>query len=146
MFCTIQSNGEICISILIVAPIVVVLCLVSDIQWFVSFLVLQSPCWGWNIWLITINCFSDVLWMFVFSGSSSRCHVLVCSVWVWYFLIIATYFLSIIGTYSILLYAAFPLSRWLIVALIPNLEDRRGNHVDCRTFLRQTKKFLRSTR
>ena len=34
----------------------------------------------------------DVLWLFVFCGSYSWCCGLVCSVWLWYFLIILTYF------------------------------------------------------
>ena len=35
---------------------------------------------------------SDVLLLFMFCGSSSRCHGLVCSVWLCYFLIILTLF------------------------------------------------------
>ena len=34
----------------------------------------------------------------MFGGSSSQCHVLVCSVWMWHFLITLTYFFTLILT------------------------------------------------
>ena len=37
------------------------------------------------------NCPPDVLWLLVFYDSSSRCHGLVFSVWLCYFMIIRTY-------------------------------------------------------
>ena len=40
------------------------------------------------------NCLFIVLWLLVFCSSSSRCHVLVCSVRLWYFLSILTVFLK----------------------------------------------------
>ena len=58
------------------------------LHYFVSFLVLKSPWRGREI-----NWLPDVLWLLMFCGSSSRSYVLVCSVWLWYFLIILTYFL-----------------------------------------------------
>ena len=59
-----------------------------------SFLVLQSP-WRWReSWLLYFNYLPDVLWLLVCYGSSSPCRGLVCSVWLWYFLIILTYVLK----------------------------------------------------
>ena len=59
-------------------------------HYLVSFLVLQSSRRGREGWLLCINCLPDVL--LVFCGSSSQCHKLVCSMWLWYFLIILTNF------------------------------------------------------
>ena len=55
-----------------------------------SILVLQSSWWGRESWLLCLICLPDVSWWL--SGSSSRCHGVVCSLWLWYFLIILTYF------------------------------------------------------
>ena len=60
-------------------------------QYFVSSLVLQWSWWGRESWLLCFNCLLDVLWLLVFCGSSSRCFGLICSVWMWYFLIILTF-------------------------------------------------------
>ena len=57
-----------------------------------DFLVLQSSWWGRESWLLCFNCLSDVLWLLVFCGFSSRCQGLGCSVWLWYFLMIITCF------------------------------------------------------
>ena len=57
---------------------------------YVSFLVLQSSWWGRESWLLYFVCLSDVLWFLC--SSPSRCRALVFSVWLWYFLIILTYF------------------------------------------------------
>ena len=61
------------------------------IQYKVSCLDVQSSWWGREIWLLYFNCVPDILWLYVLRGFSSRCRVLVCSVWLWYFLIIRTY-------------------------------------------------------
>ena len=42
----------------------------------------------------TSNCLPGVSWWL--SGSSSRCHVVVCSLWLWFFLIILTYYLCVL--------------------------------------------------
>ena len=42
-------------------------------------------------WLLCFNCLSYVLLLLMFCGCASRCCELVCSVWLWYFLIILTY-------------------------------------------------------
>ena len=55
-----------------------------------SILVLQSSWWGRESWLLSLICLPGVSWWF--SGSSSRCHRVVCSLWLWYFLIILTYY------------------------------------------------------
>ena len=55
-----------------------------------SILVLQSSWWGRKSWLLCLICLPGVLWWL--SGSSSRCHGVVCSLWLWYFLIILAYY------------------------------------------------------
>ena len=69
---------------------VIVLCFV--VRYFMSILVLQSPWWGRESWLLCLICLSGVSWWL--SGSSSRCHGIVCGLWLWYFLIILTIFES----------------------------------------------------
>ena len=59
----------------------------------VSFLVLQSSWRGRVSWLLCFNCLPDVLWLLVFCDSSSQWCRLVCSVWLWYFLMIFACFL-----------------------------------------------------
>ena len=41
-------------------------------------------------WLLCLICLPGVSWWL--SGSSSRCHGVVCSLWLWYFLIILIYY------------------------------------------------------
>ena len=65
-----------------------VLCFV--VRYFMSILVLQSSWWGRESWLLCLICLPGVSWWV--SGSSSRCHGVVCGLWVWYFLIILTYY------------------------------------------------------
>ena len=67
---------------------VIVLCFV--VRYFMSILVLQSSGWGRESWLICLICLPGVWWWL--SGSSSRCHGVDCSLWLWYFLIILTYY------------------------------------------------------
>ena len=55
-----------------------------------SILVLQSSWWGRESWLLCLICLPGVLWRS--RGSSSPCHGVVCSLWLWYFLIILTNF------------------------------------------------------
>ena len=57
---------------------------------FMSILVLQSSWWGKESWLLCLICLPGVSWWL--SGSSSRCQGVVCSLWLWYFLIILTYY------------------------------------------------------
>ena len=65
-------------------------------HYFVSVIVLQSSLRGRENWLLCFNCLSYVLFLLIFCGSSSRCHGLVCSVWLWYFLVIFTYFFKVV--------------------------------------------------
>ena len=51
-------------------------------------------CMGNESWLLYFNCVPEVLWLLVFCRSSSRYHMLVCSVGLWYFLFILTCFLK----------------------------------------------------
>ena len=67
---------------------VIVLCFV--VRYFMSILVLQSSWWGRESWMLCLICLPGVSWWL--SGSSSRCHGVVCSLWLLYFLIILTYY------------------------------------------------------
>ena len=71
---------------------VIVLCFV--VRCFVSFLVLQSSWWGRESWLLCLICLPGVSWWL--GGSSSRCHGVVSSLWLWYFLIILTYYFGLV--------------------------------------------------
>ena len=66
---------------------VIVLCFAL---YFMSILVLQSSWWGRESWLLCLIRLSGDSWWL--SGSSSRCHGVVCGLWLWYFLIILTIF------------------------------------------------------
>ena len=70
---------------------VINLCFV--VRYFMSILVLLSSWWGRESWLLCLICLPGVSWWF--SGSSSRCHGVVCGLWLWYFLIILTIFKTI---------------------------------------------------
>ena len=76
-----------CLLLLPLWDTVIVLCFV--VRYFMSILVLQSSWWGRESWLLCLICLPGVSWCL--SGSSSRCHGVVCSLWSWYFLIILTY-------------------------------------------------------
>ena len=58
-----------------------------------SILALQPSWWGRESWLLCLICLHGVSWWL--SGSSSRCHGFVCSLWLWYFLIILTYYFTL---------------------------------------------------
>ena len=78
---------------------VIVLCIV--VRFFMSILVLQSSWWGRESWLLCLICLPGVSWWL--SGSSSLCHGVVCGLWLWYFLIILTYYFCTVNN-SIRLY------------------------------------------
>ena len=67
---------------------VIFLCFV--VRSFVSILVLQSSRWERESWLLCFVCLSGVSRLLC--GSFSRCNGFVCSLWLWYFLIILTYY------------------------------------------------------
>ena len=77
-----------CLLLLPLWESVIVLCFV--VRYFMSIPVLQSSWWGRESWLLCLICLPGVSWWL--SGSSSRCHGVVCSLWLWYFLIIHTYY------------------------------------------------------
>ena len=79
-----------CLLLLPLWESVIVLCFV--VRYFMSILVLQSSWWGRESWLLCLICLPGVSWWL--SGSSSRCHGVVCSLWLWYFLIILTIFVT----------------------------------------------------
>ena len=58
-----------------------------------SILVLSSSERGRESWLLCFHCLSDVLFLEMFCGSSSRCCGFVCSLLLCYFLILLIYFL-----------------------------------------------------
>ena len=51
------------------------------VRYFMSNLVLQSSWWGRESWLLCLICLPGVSWWL--SGSSWRCHRVVCSLWLW---------------------------------------------------------------
>ena len=65
---------------------VIVLCFV--VRYFLSILILQSSWWGRESWLHCLVCLPSVSWLLC--GSFSWCHGSVCSLWLWYYLIILT--------------------------------------------------------
>ena len=66
-------------------------CLCFVMHYVVSILVLQSSWRGRESWLLFYYCLTDVLSLYMFCDSSSRCCGLICSVWLWYFMIILTF-------------------------------------------------------
>ena len=76
----------------LLADMTVVFCLCFVLQYFVSSLILQSSRLGRESWLLYFCCDLNVMSMLSFFGSSSRCLGLVCSMWLWNFLVILTYF------------------------------------------------------
>ena len=72
-----------------------------------SILVLQSSWWGRESWLLCLICLPGVSWWL--SGSSSLCHGVVCSLWLWYFLIILIYYLCGMWLWHFLVIHSF---RW----------------------------------
>ena len=77
-----------CLLLLPLWKSVIVLC--SIVRYFMSILVLQSSWWGRDSWLLCLICLTGVSWWL--GGSSSRCNGVVCGLWLWYFLIILTYY------------------------------------------------------
>ena len=77
-----------CLLLLPLWESVIVLCFV--VRYFMSILVMQSSWWGRESWLLCLICLPGVSWWL--NGSSSRCHGVVCSLWLWYYLIILTYY------------------------------------------------------
>ena len=63
-----------CLLLLPLWKSVIVLCFV--VRYFMYILVLQSSWWGRESWLLCLICLLGVLWWL--SGSSSRCHGVVC--------------------------------------------------------------------
>ena len=68
-----------------------VLCFV--VRYFMSILVLQSSWWGWESRLLCWVGLPGVSWLLY--GSSLRCHGFVCSLWMWYFLIMLAYYFQL---------------------------------------------------
>ena len=77
-----------CLLLLPLSESVIGLCFV--VCYFMSILVLQSSWWERESWLLCLICLPGVSWWL--SGSSSGCHRVVCGLWLWYFLIILTYY------------------------------------------------------
>ena len=77
-----------CLLLLPLWESVIVLCFVEC--YFMPLLVLQLSWWGRESWLLCLVCLSGVLWLLC--GFSSWCHGFVCTLWLWYFLIILAYY------------------------------------------------------
>ena len=93
-----------CLLLLPLWKSVIVICFV--VRYFISILVLQSSWWGRESWFLCLICLPGVSWWL--SGSSSRCHGVVCGLWLWYFLIILTIFVmqyiySVLSSFEIIL-------------------------------------------
>ena len=88
-----------------------------------SILVLQSSWWGRESWLLCLICLPGVTWWL--SGSSTRCHGVVCGLWLWYFLIILTYyFQSNLGSFfTTRIYSVEP----LLVIMVQKGRLNRGS-------------------
>ena len=71
-----------------------VLGLCFGLQYFVSFLDLQSSRWGKECWLLYICSVLNAMSLLSFFVSSSRCLGLVCNMGLWHSLVILTYFCS----------------------------------------------------
>ena len=99
-----------CLLLLPLWESVIVLCFV--VRYFISILVLQSSWWGRESWLLCLICLPGVSWWL--SGSSSRCQWVVCSLWLWYFLIILTYYFLFKRLLSVTLVSHFYYTRQLI--------------------------------
>ena len=82
---------------------VIVLCFA--VRYFVSIQVLQSSRWGRESWLLCFICLPGVSWLLC--RSSLRCHGFVCSLWLWYFLIILTHNFWFIEHTKYIAYAQF---------------------------------------
>ena len=61
-----------------------------DLMWKIN--QISQHNWFWEGWLLCLFCLPGVSWLLC--GSSSRCNGIVCSLWLWYFLIILTYYFS----------------------------------------------------
>ena len=66
-------------------------------QYFVSFIILQSSLWGRESWLCYFCCVRNAMSLLSFS----LCHWLVCSMRLWHFRIIITYFFAKVDSKSI---------------------------------------------
>ena len=86
-----------CLLLLPLWDTVIVLCFV--IRYVMSILLLQLSWWGRESWLLCLICLPGVSWWL--SGSSSQCHGVVCGLWLWYFLIILTYYFCLWCLYII---------------------------------------------
>ena len=108
-----------CLLLLSLWESVIVLCIV--VRYFMSILVLQSSWWGRESWLLCLICLPGVSWWL--SGSSSRCHGVGCSLWLWYYLIIHTYLLFI------------PINTWQQRASMP-LKPAQGHCLQVKIYRR----------
>ena len=90
-FSSVDFICYLCLSFPYCMPIVGIcnyLCFV--VCYCMSILVLQPLWWGRESWLLCLVCHPGVSWLLC--GSSLMCHRFVCSLRLWYFLIILTYY------------------------------------------------------
>ena len=105
-----------CLLLLPLWDSVIVLCFV--VRYFMSLLVLQSSWWGRESWLLCFVCLPGVSWLLC--SSSSPCHGFVCSLWLWYFLIILAYYY--LYYFTIICMASHPItSQSLYLSLLKKL-------------------------
>ena len=96
----------------------IILCFVM--RYFVSILVLQSSRLGRERWLLCFFCLPGVLWLLC--GFSSRCKGFVCSLWLWHFLIILTYY------FWVLIESRIPLKSKFVWSGNTTITHCRPNH------------------
>ena len=70
------------------------------VRYFMSILDLQSSWWGRESWLLCLASIPGVSCLLC--GSPLWCHGFVCSLWLWYFLIIFTYYFGLHVNVSVL--------------------------------------------
>ena len=112
---------------------VIVLCFV--VCYYISILVLQSSWWGRDSWLLCLICLPGVSWWL--SGSSSLCHRVVCGLWVWYFLIILTYYF-LLSSYEV--YARKRMYLFLLFKTVKIYDQTQ--HRSCKCWKSQTQKTV----
>ena len=116
-----------------------------SLRYFISILVLQSSWWGRESWLLYFICLPGVSrWL---SGSSSRCHRVVCGLWLWYFLIILTYYFLLVWLRKNALYFGMFFFEIIPSCRVPTYRDQKvvkhgGHHGISYLFIAETRSNL----
>ena len=116
------GGGSVVVDLLfIVTPIIGVCnCSMFNVCYFMFILVSQSSWLGRESWLLCLVCLLSVSWLLY--DISLQCHGFVCSLWLWYFRIIITYFFWVAAKITL---TFFNLGKDTFLSLTFNL----GGHV-----------------